>query len=122
MFRFEPTCRPHQQVLWDRQYTVYVVSAEVMGNSLEHSPPTKALNDDSILYSKIQDWFAGGNPDAFDRESQSGWLGSLYPWQKRGRVLVRPTVLVDSDLLPDMRVIRPRRLKSCPSLHARLAG
>jgi hypothetical protein len=33
--------------------------------SFEHSPLSKAFNDDSVLYSEIQDWLAGGNPDAF---------------------------------------------------------
>jgi len=44
--------------------------------SFEHSPPSKAFNDDSVLYSRIQDWLVGGNPDALTGETHQRGVGA----------------------------------------------
>jgi hypothetical protein len=44
--------------------------------SFEHSPPSKAFNDDSVLYSEIQDWLADGNPDAFAGKAHQRGVGA----------------------------------------------
>src|ERR1700688_5296960 len=44
--------------------------------SFEHFPPRKAFNENPVLYSEIQDWLAGGNPDKFSGRKQRRGVGA----------------------------------------------
>jgi hypothetical protein len=44
--------------------------------SFEHFPPRKAFNENPVLYSEIQDWLAGGNPDTFSGRKQRRGVGA----------------------------------------------